>query len=101
MTAQGVAPARQVLEAAQQANDRLGNENLGSLSYSHGFLPRVEPRRSLPPTYAAWDQIAADLPRLYRDYAVRRGPGVSDCAIDGIARATSSIAPSSCARAAN
>lgn len=67
------APARQVLEAAQAANDRLGHDNLGSLSYSHGFLPRHEPLRALPSPYEAWNQIAADIPRLYRLYAVRRG----------------------------
>ena len=35
-----IAPARLVLENAVALNDQLGHENLGSLSYSHGFLPR-------------------------------------------------------------
>jgi hypothetical protein len=70
-----VAPARLVLEEAVAVNDRLGHENLGSLSYSHGFLPRQEPLKRLPPEYQAWDEVAASIPQLFRVYAVRRVVG--------------------------
>lgn len=67
-----IAPARHVLEAAISANDRLGHENLGSLSYSHGFMPRREPLKQLPPSHKAWDEVAAAIPTLFRTYAVRK-----------------------------
>jgi sulfite reductase alpha subunit-like flavoprotein/cytochrome b involved in lipid metabolism len=67
-----VAPARRVLEEAIALNDQLGHDNLGSLSYSHGFLPRYEPAKALPPSHRAWDEVAADIPRLFRSYAVRQ-----------------------------
>lgn len=74
MTAQTeMAPARRVVEAAQATNDDAGHENRGSLSYSYGFLPRREPMKALPAPYDAWNQIAADIPYLYRMYAVRKG----------------------------
>src|SRR5689334_9962930 len=70
-----VAPARLVLENAVATNDQLGHENLGSLSYSHGFLPRTEPLKALPASHAAWDQIAAAIPTLFRTYTVREAVG--------------------------
>ncbi|MEO8396404.1 MAG: hypothetical protein ABI700_25650, partial [Chloroflexota bacterium] len=66
-----VAPARIVLENAVAINDQLGHENLGSLSYSHGFLPRQEPLKALPPSHKAWDEMAAAIPALFRTYSVR------------------------------
>src|SRR5437763_6702458 len=68
-----VAPARHVLEEAIAVNDRLGHDNLGSLSYSHGFLSRQEPLTQLPASHKAWDDVAADIPHLFRTYAVRKG----------------------------
>lgn len=67
-----VIPARRVIEAAIATNDRLGHENLGSLSYTHGFLPRQQPATSLPASHHAWDEIAVDIPHLFRTYAVRQ-----------------------------
>src|SRR5690349_21012036 len=67
-----IAPARMVLENAVATNDALGHENLGSLSYSHGFLPRTEPLKALPPSHKAWDDIAAAIPALFRTYMVRQ-----------------------------
>ncbi len=67
-----IAPARIVLEKAEALNDRLGHENLGSLSYTHGFLPRREALKSLPPSHKAWDEIAAAIPALFRTYSVRQ-----------------------------
>src|SRR5690606_24782207 len=51
---------------------RLGHENLGSLSYTHGFLPPTEPLRALPESHRAWDEAAAAFPSLLRNYSVRR-----------------------------
>ena len=67
-----IAPARIVLEAALARNDALGHDNFGSLSYSHGFLPRREPLRALPPSHRAWDEIAYAIPALFRNYRVRQ-----------------------------
>lgn len=67
-----VAPARLVLENAVTLNNQLGHENLGSLSYSHGFLPRHEPLKALPSSHKAWDEMAAAIPALFRAYAVRK-----------------------------
>lgn len=65
------APARRVLDAAEHANRRNGHENLGFLSSDAGFLPVQAPLPELPASYRAWDDIAADLPRLYRVQALR------------------------------
>lgn len=65
-------PTLQVIENAIATNARLGHENLGSLSYSHGFLPPVEPLRTLPPSHRAWDEAAAAFPALLRNFQVRR-----------------------------
>jgi sulfite reductase alpha subunit-like flavoprotein len=67
-----IAPSLQVIENAIATNRRLGHENLGSLSYSHGFLPPNEPLRALPASHKAWDEAAAAFPSLLRNYAVRR-----------------------------
>lgn len=69
------APARIILENAIARNDELGHDNFGSLSYSHGFLPRHEPLRALPSSHRAWDEIAAAIPALFRNYRVRRAVG--------------------------
>jgi len=65
-------PARRVVLEAIATNDRACHDNLGSLSFSHGFLPRDEPRRSLPASHAAWDQVAAAIPAMFREYTTRR-----------------------------
>jgi len=67
----GVAPARWVIEEALAVHDQLGHEHLGSLSYSHGFMPRQEPLKSFPASHRAWDEIAAAIPSLFRTYTVR------------------------------
>lgn len=64
--------ARAVLERAEAARASLGHENLGFLSEATGFLPREPPRQGLPPAYSAWDQVAANLPSLYRSLRLRR-----------------------------
>jgi sulfite reductase alpha subunit-like flavoprotein len=71
--AQDIAPARHIIEEAIATNNQLGHENLGSLSYSHGFLPRTEPAKCLSSSqHKVWDEIAADIPHLFRTYAVRK-----------------------------
>lgn len=67
-----IAPTRRVIEDAIATNARLGHENLGSLSYTHGFLPPDEPLRALPPSHRAWDEAAAAFPTLLRNFQVRR-----------------------------
>lgn len=63
--------AREVIVTAERINRRLGHENLGFLSESHGFMPVAAPLASLPRAYAAWDQAAASLPLLYRSLRLR------------------------------
>lgn len=65
-------PAGIVLHAAAATNGRLGHENLGFLSESHGFLPRLTPLPDLPPSHRAWDDVAAQLPELWRSLGLRR-----------------------------
>ena len=67
-----VVPTLQVIEDAIATNQQLGHENLGSLSYTHGFLPPHEPLRALPSSHSAWDEAAASFPSLLRNYSVRR-----------------------------
>jgi sulfite reductase (NADPH) flavoprotein alpha-component len=65
-------PARVVLEKAEAARAELGHENLGFLSSAYGFMPADLPRSTLPSGYEAWDQLAAELPELYRSLRLRR-----------------------------
>jgi hypothetical protein len=62
---------RQVIVEAERTNARLGHDNLGSLSTSRGFIPLQPPRLSFASSHAAWDEVTAQLPALYRDLAVR------------------------------
>ncbi|MGY1607865.1 cytochrome b5 domain-containing protein [Geodermatophilus sp. SYSU D00700] len=71
MGAHRTAPAARALAAAQEANGRLGHENLGPLSATRGFLPTRPPLERLPESHAAWDDTAARLPALLRDLTVR------------------------------
>ncbi|MFT7586766.1 MAG: sulfite reductase alpha subunit-like flavoprotein/pSer/pThr [Cellvibrionaceae bacterium] len=65
-------PARMILDMAAKTNQRLGHENLGFLSEESGFLPTTHPPLSLPPGYEAWDEIAKNLPDLWRAIRVRQ-----------------------------
>ena len=69
---QDVIPTRMILETATQANQRHGHENLGFLSEAHGFLPASPPLLKLPPGYEVWDEMAADLPNLWRALKIRQ-----------------------------
>lgn len=67
-----VVPTYKVMEEAIRTNKKLGHENLGSLSYTHGFLPPTEPLDALPSSHRAWDEVAAEFPSLLRTVTVRR-----------------------------
>jgi hypothetical protein len=64
-------PARQVLRTAEETNERLGHENLGFLSEAYGFMPCAQPLLCLPASHRAWDDLAAQLPELFRSLALR------------------------------
>lgn len=69
---QDMIPARLVLSTAEQANKRLGHENLGFLSETNGLMPIKPPPLNLPAGFEAWDNMAASLPELYRTLRVRQ-----------------------------
>jgi sulfite reductase (NADPH) flavoprotein alpha-component len=69
---QNTVPSRLILTTAAQTNKRLGHENLGFLSESHGIMPLKSPPLKLPPGYEAWDDLAESLPELYRTLSVRK-----------------------------
>jgi sulfite reductase alpha subunit-like flavoprotein/cytochrome b involved in lipid metabolism len=65
-------PASLVLGDFERLNARAGHENAGFLSTTHGFVPRTPPLTRLPQAFAAWDELAAELPVLHRDLLLRR-----------------------------
>lgn len=65
-------PARRVLTEAEATNRRLGHENFGFLSASHGFMPIETPRLHLASSHQIWDEVAAELPELFRTLGLRR-----------------------------
>jgi ferredoxin-NADP reductase len=69
-TSEAMVPSRVVLREAERDVD-VGHENLGFLSESHGFLPKLPPRLRLPDSHRAWDDMAAELPELWRTVSVR------------------------------
>lgn len=66
------APSLQVLLTAELENIRLGNENLGFLSASNGFMPKGEPLKSLPHFFNIWDTISAETPELIKQQTFRK-----------------------------
>lgn len=65
-------PPRALLERLSARQAQLGHGEEGFVSIRHGFLPITPPIASLPRSHAAWDQVAAELPRLFRDGGLRR-----------------------------
>ena len=63
--------SRTVLEEAQAQSRALGHENLGFLSESHGTGPSSPPLLGLPPSHRAWDEVGAQLPRLFKTVRLR------------------------------
>src|SRR5258706_15544939 len=64
-------PSRAALRRIERAQAESGNENGGFLSVVHGFLPSEQPRLRLPESHRAWDDLARDLPMLWRTVTVR------------------------------
>ena len=54
-----------------EMNRRLGHENLGFLSSSHGFMPSTAPLLHLPSTYATWDEYGQKLPYFSKHLILR------------------------------
>jgi hypothetical protein len=67
-----LAPAERALRRFEQWNLRVGHENAGFLSAASGFLPSVPPLTRLDARFAAWDELAAELPSLHRELELRR-----------------------------
>ncbi len=65
-------PLALLLREAERFNATVGHENRGFLSFEHGFLPSIAPLKRLHSDFAAWDQIAAELPALFRSLRLRR-----------------------------
>lgn len=65
-------PSRRVLVEAEAENQRLGHENRGFLSASHGFMPTRLPSLQLSPSHRLWDEMAAQLPEMFRRLTLRR-----------------------------
>lgn len=65
-------PTRRIITEAEATNRQLGHENLGFLSLSHGFLPVETPRLALSKSHQVWDEVAAELPELFRTLSLRR-----------------------------
>lgn len=61
-----------IVATATAANAELGHENLGPLSWQRGFFPEHPPQTRLAPEFAAWDEAAAELPRLYSSLSLRQ-----------------------------
>jgi sulfite reductase alpha subunit-like flavoprotein len=72
VTAGTAVASRRVLEAATETNRRLGHENLGFLSESHGTMPIEHPRLQLDAEHREWDEMAERLPELFQSMGVRR-----------------------------
>ena len=72
MSTSSPVPSRRILTSASRANSELGHENLGFLSEEHGLAPARPPLLEMPPSHRAWDQIAADLPHLFRTLKLRQ-----------------------------
>jgi sulfite reductase (NADPH) flavoprotein alpha-component len=64
--------SRTVLDAAAETNRRLGHENLGFLSESHGTMPVSPPRIAMSASHREWDELAERLPALFGTMRVRR-----------------------------
>ncbi|MDB4989643.1 MAG: Sulfite reductase flavoprotein alpha-component [Myxococcaceae bacterium] len=60
------------LRRLEHTNLRAGHENAGFLSARSGFLPSVAPLTRLDAQFAPWDELAHDLPMLYRTLGLRR-----------------------------
>lgn len=65
------APSYDAVIRAEEVNAEAKHENLGFLSFSHGFMPKEPPLQHLPEKFKAWDELAGDLPRHYMNQTLR------------------------------
>ncbi|WP_282961339.1 cytochrome b5 domain-containing protein [Streptomyces virginiae] len=68
-------PSRNLLESAEEYNRSHGHELKGFLSAHSGFIPMHQTAPSFPPSHSAWDEVAASMPRLWRDVTLRKTLG--------------------------
>ena len=71
----GPVPSRAVLRRAEETRAETGLELGGFLSEAQGFLPSIPRPEAFPSSHAAWDEITAALPSLWRDVGVRKASG--------------------------
>ena len=71
MTSRSIAPSQLLQSQAASLNEQLGHENLGFLSDRCGLVPAEPPLTAMPLSHRDWDEIAADLPVLFRTLSVR------------------------------
>ncbi|WP_435280088.1 cytochrome b5 domain-containing protein [Streptomyces sp. 1222.5] len=64
--------SRRLLESAESYNRSVGHELEGFLSAHNGFIPMYPTKRSFPASHAPWDEVAASMPRLWRDVTLRK-----------------------------
>lgn len=60
------------MRAAERFNSAVGHENRGFLSWQRGFVPTLAPLTRLSRDFSVWDQLADELPLLYRDLTLRK-----------------------------
>ncbi len=65
-------PSKEALEQAEVINAKKANENLGFLSVDYGFLPSSPPLLAFSETHSLWDEIAEELPTLYKSVTIRK-----------------------------
>jgi hypothetical protein len=65
-------PAERVIRLVEAHNRRVGHENLGFLSAARGFIPLRAPLTRLSDRFRPWDELAAELPELWRHVALRQ-----------------------------
>lgn len=65
------APAELALLSVERHNARVGHENAGFLSAARGFVPLTAPLPRLSQRFAAWDELAAELPALHASLELR------------------------------
>lgn len=66
-----VVPSRIALNIAEYTNHIYQHENNGFLSEHYGFVPLQPPLLQLPNSHQIWDEIASELPKLYRTGKIR------------------------------
>jgi cytochrome b involved in lipid metabolism/ferredoxin-NADP reductase len=66
------APSELALTRLELSNARRGHENAGFLSVQRGYVPTRRPLLRLDARFSVWDELAADLPTLYRTLQLRR-----------------------------